>query len=175
MSEQPLPPELVYPELHAAASLASRHGRRGHTQLVMIDLALLALAAIIGLIRPQLPDLPETWAGILAPAAGRIVLDGQDVTARFAELQVPVVSPEMDVPLVHSLSLQGSIRHDTYNDFGDTTNSAYGFTYEPIEWINIFANLSESFVAPTPIARSSSRRSSIDGKSRRTTTTRSRG
>ena len=66
MSEQPSPPELVYPELHAAASLASRHGRRGHTQLVMIDLALLALAAIIGLIRPQLPDLPETWAGILA-------------------------------------------------------------------------------------------------------------
>jgi hypothetical protein len=66
VSEQQPLPDLTYPALFTTADAVSRHGRKGHTRLIMIDLALLALAAIIGLIRPQLPDLPETWAGILA-------------------------------------------------------------------------------------------------------------
>lgn len=68
VSEQPPPslPAFTYPALFTAADAASRHGRRGHTRLIMIDLVLLATAAVIGLIRPRLPDLPETWAGILA-------------------------------------------------------------------------------------------------------------
>jgi iron complex outermembrane receptor protein len=76
---------------------------------------------------------------------------GQDVSALFAELQVPIVGQNNSFPLVHSLFLQGSIRQDTYSDFGETTNTAFGLTYEPVDWITFTANKSEAFVAPTVI------------------------
>nr|WP_237457432.1 TonB-dependent receptor [Pseudomaricurvus sp. HS19] len=68
------------------------------------------------------------------------------VKSVFAELQVPLVSGK---PGIESLVFSASARYDDYSDFGDTTNPHIGFTWEPVEWLSIFANWGESFNAPT--------------------------
>ena len=78
----------------------------------------------------------------------------QDDRAFFAEVQAPIISPEMGVPLVHSLAVQISVRNDRYSDFGETTNAAYGLTYEPIDWVTFRANYNDAFLAPTPVEQS---------------------
>jgi iron complex outermembrane receptor protein len=86
----------------------------------------------------------------------------QDVSALFAELQVPIIGENNQLPLVERLSLQGSIRQDTYSDFGirgdgggptdsAATTTSFGLTYEPIDWVTFSAGKSEAFVAPTVI------------------------
>lgn len=65
MSAQPPLPKLTYPALHTAAAAASHDGRKGHTRLVMIDLALLGVATLIGLALQALP-VPEVWGRVVA-------------------------------------------------------------------------------------------------------------
>jgi iron complex outermembrane receptor protein len=66
----------------------------------------------------------------------------RDITSVFAEVSVPVVE---------SLTLSLSARYDDYSDFGDTTNPNVGFSWMPVEWLEIFGHWGESFNAPTPI------------------------
>lgn len=69
----------------------------------------------------------------------------------FGEIIVPVVGPDNNVPLVHSLRLSASARTDDYNTVGSTTNPRYGMTYEPFEWWTFRASYGESFRAPTTL------------------------
>jgi len=64
----------------------------------------------------------------------------RDVTSAFAELSIPVLE---------SLDLSLSVRYDDYSDFGDTTNPQFGFSYRPLEWVEIYGKYGESFNAPT--------------------------
>ncbi len=64
----------------------------------------------------------------------------RDVVSAFAELSVPVLE---------SLDLSLAVRYDDYSDFGDTTNPQFGFSYNPVEWLEIYGKYGESFNAPT--------------------------
>lgn len=66
----------------------------------------------------------------------------RDNTAVFMELAIPVLD---------SLDLSLSVRHDDYSDFGDTTNPTIGFNFTPVDWISIFGHWGESFNAPTAL------------------------
>lgn len=66
----------------------------------------------------------------------------RDNTAFFTELAVPVLD---------TLDLSFSVRHDDYSDFGDTTNPQVGFNFRPTEWIKIYGHWGESFNAPTAL------------------------
>jgi iron complex outermembrane recepter protein len=102
---------------------------------------------------------------------GLTVLGGEDtlpwragsrnVKAFFGEVFVPVISDEMTVPAVHSLELSASVRRDDYSDFGNTTNPKFGVTYEPLEWLRLRGNWSESFNAPTISNQLGSQQNSI--------------
>ena len=66
----------------------------------------------------------------------------RDNTSVFAELAVPVLE---------NLDLSMSIRHDDYSDFGKTTNPQIGFSFRPIDSLEIYGHWGESFNAPTAL------------------------
>ncbi|WP_363181967.1 TonB-dependent receptor domain-containing protein [Sphingomonas quercus] len=74
----------------------------------------------------------------------------RNVKSAYAELYIPVVSPEMGIPLVHSLDLSISGRYDKYNDVGDTFNPKFAANWQPVAGVKLRGNYSRAFVAPPP-------------------------
>jgi iron complex outermembrane receptor protein len=77
----------------------------------------------------------------------------RDVKSAFAEFLVPLVSPEMNVPLVRRLAANVSGRYDDYSDFGSTSNPRIGGDWELIEGLTVRGNFAKSFVAPALTSR----------------------
>lgn len=65
----------------------------------------------------------------------------RNVKSIFAELHVPVTS---------FADVAASVRHDSYSDFGKTTNPNFGLTLKPVSWLKIFGHWGKSYNAPTP-------------------------
>lgn len=70
------------------------------------------------------------------------------VWSAFAELSVPVVAPEMEIPGVYKFDLSLAGRYDHYDDFGSTTNPKIAFNWDFVEGLRFRGNWSTSFVAP---------------------------
>ena len=77
----------------------------------------------------------------------------RDVRSAFAEALVPLVSPEMNIPLMRRVDVDISGRYDKYSDFGSTSNPKIGANWEVIEGLKFRANYSKSFVAPAFTSR----------------------
>jgi iron complex outermembrane receptor protein len=91
---------------------------------------------------------PENNAGAnVASAYTNLNLHRGDL-AEYAELDIPVVSTEMNVPFVQKLELDLAARHDAYTDFGSTTNPKIGLTWTVNDDLSFRANASTGFVAP---------------------------
>jgi iron complex outermembrane receptor protein len=75
----------------------------------------------------------------------------RDIVSAFAEAAVPLISPEMSIPLMRQIDLSLAIRYDDFSDVGDTTNPKYGLSWDLMQGLRLRANWAESFVAP-PIA-----------------------
>ena len=75
----------------------------------------------------------------------------RDIVSAFAEVAIPLVSPDWKIPALNKLDLSLSVRYDDFSDVGDTTNPRYGLNWNVTEGFRIRANYAESFVAP-PIA-----------------------
>jgi iron complex outermembrane receptor protein len=72
----------------------------------------------------------------------------RNVRSAFAEVLVPLVSPDMNVPLMRRVDLNLSGRYDKYSDVGSTSNPKIGANWEVIEGLKFRANWGKSFVAP---------------------------
>jgi iron complex outermembrane receptor protein len=70
------------------------------------------------------------------------------VYAAFAEFVVPVVSPDMGIPLIQKLEFDFAGRYDNYSDFGDTVNPKISFGWDIIDGLRASASMSSSFTAP---------------------------
>lgn len=75
----------------------------------------------------------------------------RNVKSAFAEVLVPVISPDMGIPLVHQFDVNISGRYDEYSDVGDTKNPKYAFNWDLTESFRLRANYASAFVAP-PLA-----------------------
>jgi iron complex outermembrane receptor protein len=84
----------------------------------------------------------STSAEVLHYRYHRVVQSG------FLELQVPLISPEMNVPFVQKLSADVSGRIDSFSDVGTTSNPKYALDWEVDSDLKLRANYSTSFVAP---------------------------
>lgn len=73
---------------------------------------------------------------------------GRDVTSGYAELYLPLVGPDQDIPLVREFNVNISGRVDSYSDVGSTTNPKIAADWEIFEGFRIRGNWAESFVAP---------------------------
>ncbi|WP_294352359.1 TonB-dependent siderophore receptor [uncultured Sphingomonas sp.] len=66
----------------------------------------------------------------------------------FAELFVPIVGSDMNVPLIQELNLDAAVRYDNYSDFGGTTNPKFGATWTVNDFLSIRGSWGTSFRAP---------------------------
>ncbi len=72
----------------------------------------------------------------------------RDIKSVYAELYIPVISPEMNIPFAHRIDVSISGRYDSYSDVGDTSNPKFAANWEPFEGFKLRGNYSRSFVAP---------------------------
>ena len=72
----------------------------------------------------------------------------RSTVSAFAELFVPIVGQDMNVPLMRSLEVDGAVRYDNYSDFGGTTNPKIGATWRVNESLSIRGSWGTSFRAP---------------------------
>ena len=77
----------------------------------------------------------------------------RDVKSAYAELYLPFVSPEQDVPAVRSFAVNLSTRYDDYSDVGSTTNPKIALNWGIVEAVMLRANYAEAFVAPALTSR----------------------
>jgi iron complex outermembrane recepter protein len=75
----------------------------------------------------------------------------RNIVSAFAEVAVPLVSPEMGIPGLYQIDLSLAARYDDFSDVGDTTNPKYGINWSITKGLRLRANYAESFVAP-PVA-----------------------
>jgi iron complex outermembrane receptor protein len=72
----------------------------------------------------------------------------RDVFSAYAELALPIVSPDMNIPFVHSLEAQLAVRYEEYSEFGDITRPRVAVAWSPTEWLMFRSAWSEGFRAP---------------------------
>lgn len=70
------------------------------------------------------------------------------VSAVYIEFAVPVVSPEMNIPLVHSLDLQIAGRAEHYSDFGNVAKPKIAAAWDIFDGLRVRGSYSEGFRAP---------------------------
>jgi outer membrane receptor protein involved in Fe transport len=70
------------------------------------------------------------------------------VTSAFAELAVPVVSPDMGVPLVRAIDLQLAGRYEHYSDVGGTAKPKVAGSWDLFDGVRARASWSQGFRAP---------------------------
>lgn len=70
------------------------------------------------------------------------------VTSAYIEFAVPVVSPEMNIPLMHKLDFQIAGRAEHYSDFGDVAKPKIAGAWDIIDGLRIRGSYSEGFRAP---------------------------
>ncbi|RKF18980.1 TonB-dependent receptor [Altericroceibacterium spongiae] len=72
----------------------------------------------------------------------------RNVLSAFAELAVPIVSPDMNVPLMQSLNLQVAGRFEHYSDVGDVFKPKFAASWEVVDALKLRASYAEGFRAP---------------------------
>lgn len=72
----------------------------------------------------------------------------RDVFSAFAELAVPLVSEEMNIPLVHSLDAQLAVRAEDYSDVGSVAKPKIALSWYPHPDFQVRAAYSQGFRAP---------------------------
>ena len=70
------------------------------------------------------------------------------VKSAYAELQVPLVSEGMGIPLAQSVDMQLAVRHENFDTFGDVTKPKVALSWRPADFLLIRSAWSEGFRAP---------------------------
>src|SRR5690606_17356302 len=70
------------------------------------------------------------------------------VGSAYLEFAVPLVSPLMGVPLVHSLDMQLAGRYEHYSDFGSVSKPKIALAWELVPGVRLRGSYSEGFRAP---------------------------
>lgn len=79
-----------------------------------------------------------------------ISLDAErDTVAAYAEARLPIVSPDMNVPLMEDLTTTLAVRWDKYDDFGETVNPKYGLEWSVGGGLLLRGTYSTGFRAPS--------------------------
>ena len=72
----------------------------------------------------------------------------RDVFSVFAEVALPLVSPDMDIPLVESLDFQLAARFEDFSDVGNVTKPRIAMSWYLVESFQFRASYAEGFKAP---------------------------
>lgn len=70
------------------------------------------------------------------------------VFSAYAELAIPVVSPEMDVPFVHNLEFQLAGRYEDFSDVGDVAKPKVAGAWDIFDGFRLRGSWAQGFKAP---------------------------
>jgi len=70
------------------------------------------------------------------------------VASAYAELAVPVISPEMGIPLVRNVEMQLAGRYEDYSDVGDVAKPKVAVAWDLVDGLRLRGSWSEGFKAP---------------------------
>ena len=89
----------------------------------------------------------------------------RNVTSAFLEFAIPVISPEMDIPLVYNLEAQVAGRYENFSDVGDVAKPKVAVAWDLIDGLRLRGSWAQGFKAPnleqlnaTLVTRSNGRR-----------------
>lgn len=89
----------------------------------------------------------------------------RNVTSAYMEFAIPVVSPEMEIPLVHNFEAQLAARYESFSDVGDVAKPKAAFAWDLVEGVRLRGSWAQGFKAPnleqvnaTLVTRSNNRR-----------------
>jgi iron complex outermembrane receptor protein len=69
--------------------------------------------------------------------------------ALYSEIEVPLISQDLQIPASRTLTATISARYDHYSDFGGTFNPQYGLQWSPVRGLLFRGSYGPSFRAPT--------------------------
>ena len=72
----------------------------------------------------------------------------RDISSSYAELAIPLVAEELNIPLVYELIVSLAGRYDDISDAGSEFSPKIGVLYQPISDVALRFTYSESFKAP---------------------------
>lgn len=83
------------------------------------------------------------------------------IYSAFAELAVPVISPEMNIPLVRAIDLQLAGRFEEYDDVGSVAKPKVAGSWDVLDGLRLRSSWQQGFVAPSlqqlaPVSRNTS-------------------
>ncbi|VVS98062.1 TonB-dependent Receptor Plug Domain [Sphingomonas sp. EC-HK361] len=70
------------------------------------------------------------------------------VFSAFSEIALPVVSPDMGIPLVHRIDMQIAGRYEHYSDFGSVAKPKVAIAWDLVDGFRLRASASQGFRAP---------------------------
>ena len=70
------------------------------------------------------------------------------VKSAYAEIALPLVNPDMHVPLVRSLDFQVAGRYESYSDVGSVAKPKFAGTWELLRGVRVRGSWSQGFRAP---------------------------
>jgi outer membrane receptor protein involved in Fe transport len=85
----------------------------------------------------------------LGASTARDTWGERSVRSAYVEFGVPLVSPDMNVPLVRSMDLQIAGRYEDYSDVGSVAKPKIAGSWDVVDGIRLRASWSEGFKAPT--------------------------
>ncbi len=85
---------------------------------------------------------------VLGASASPDVKGSRSIVSAYVELSVPVVSPDMHIPLVRSVDLQLAGRGENYSDFGSVFKPKFAGIWKLTDSVSLRGAYSEGFRAP---------------------------
>jgi outer membrane receptor protein involved in Fe transport len=90
-----------------------------------------------------------TYGTDVMGASGSVDVDAhRSIASAFAELAVPIVSPEMRIPFVEEVQLQLAVRGEDYSDFGTVIKPKGAILWTVGQGFALRGSVSQSFRAP---------------------------
>jgi outer membrane receptor protein involved in Fe transport len=87
-------------------------------------------------------------SNVAAVSPGPSTSGRRTVFSGFAEAAVPIVSPEMNIPLIERLNIQLAARYEHYSDFGDVLKPKIAAAWDLVRGIRLRGSYSQGFRAP---------------------------
>ena len=126
-------------ELGMAAGVEVRHETQRDDRDPHVNGSIPFFDAVTGLTQPS----SATGVNVTPSSKG-----SRDVGSAYIEFAVPVISPEMHIPLVRALNFQVAGRYEHYSDFGDVAKPKIAMSWDVIQSVRIRASYQQGFKAP---------------------------
>lgn len=84
----------------------------------------------------------------LGASAAWDVKGNRVVHSAFVEFAVPVISPEMGIPLVQAVDVQLAGRYENYNDVGSVSKPKVAGSWDVVDGLRLRSSWQQGFIAP---------------------------